>query len=450
MSSSNYEEIWQTILSRIKQNISKVAYETWFRPTKALNLEGNKLMIEIPNVFFTEWGDARYVHLAEKIAAEVTGRPIKLGYKISPSSESAEEPIRHLLSDKTRHTPPPLPPRKSNLNKRYTFDSFVVGKSNQLTHAAAKAVAQSPAASYNPLFIYGGVGLGKTHIMHAIGNEVKRHSQKKTVVYVSSERFTNELIYAIQQGNSFSFREKYRSIDLLFIDDIQFLAGKDGTQEEFFHTFNTLYDAHKQIIVTSDRAPKEIPTLEDRLISRFEWGLVTDIQPPDVETRIAILNKKAEQDSILLPYEIMLFIANNVTTNIRELEGSLIRLLAHASLTNRELTLDLAKEALTGINTQSRIPLNIDRIVRSICKKYRVSKDDILSKKRTHAIAFPRQIAMYLARQLTDLSLVQIGKSLGGRDHTTVIHAIEKITEKTKKEEKFLTELVDLSNILSC
>lgn len=451
MSATTPDVIWQNTLSTLKEKINKATYETWFRPTKALALHDNKLTIEIPNQFFVQWVDERYLPLIKRTVAEIAGRPLELEYKVAPSSESMNHVVQHVSEPR-----PPSPASRSSLatvdsrlNERYTFDSFVVGKSNQFAHAASKAVAESPAKIYNPLFIYGGVGLGKTHIMHAIGNEVKHHEKNKSVVYVSSEHFTNELIYSIQHGETLRFREKYRNIDLLFIDDIQFLAGKEGTQEEFFHTFNTLYDAQKQIVVTSDRPPKEIPTLEERLVSRFEWGLVTDIQPPDLETRIAILNKKADRDGVSLPYDVTQFIANNITSNIRELEGALIRLLAFASLSNREVNLEVAREVLSEITNNNIKQVTCDLIINKVCEHYKVNEDDMLSKKRTNAIAFPRQVAMYLSRQLTDLSLMDIGRSFGGRDHTTVMHAIEKISEKIKNDVEFRMHVTDLSNYIS-
>lgn len=324
-------------------------------------------------------------------------------------------------------------PREDNqpsLNPKYTFDTFVVGNSNRLAHAAALAVAESPSKAYNPLFIYGGVGLGKTHLMHAIGHHVLKNYKNYKVVYVSSETFTNELINAIKDDQNIEFRNKYRNIDVLLVDDIQFLAGKERTQEEFFHTFNTLHEADKQIIISSDRTPKEIPTLEDRLRSRFEWGLLADIQPPDLETREAILRKKAQIENHVIPDEVIRFIATKIKSNIRELEGALLRVVAYASLNQKEITLDLTKEALKEFFSGNRQHnITIPLIQKVVAKYYNLKVEDLKSKRRTQNVAFPRQIAMYLARELTEISLPVIGHEFGGRDHTTVMHACDKIKE---------------------
>ncbi|VTQ81428.1 chromosomal replication initiator protein DnaA, partial [Hathewaya histolytica] len=324
----------------------------------------------------------------------------------------------------------------STLNPKYTFNSFVIGNSNRFAHAASLAVAEAPAKAYNPLFIYGGVGLGKTHLMHAIGHYILQNNSKSKVVYVTSEKFTNELINSIKDDKNEEFRNKYRNVDVLLIDDIQFIAGKERTQEEFFHTFNALHEANKQIILSSDRPPKEIPTLEDRLRSRFEWGLITDIQAPDFETRIAILKKKADVDNLNIDNEVMVYIANKIKSNIRELEGALIRVVAYSSLTNKQINVDLAAEALKDIisNKQSK-QITIDLIQDIVSSYYNLKIEDLKSARRTRNIAFPRQIAMYLCRKLTDMSLPKIGEEFGGRDHTTVIHAYDKISENLKKDE---------------
>jgi chromosomal replication initiator protein len=334
----------------------------------------------------------------------------------------------------------------NTLISKYTFDTFVIGNSNRFAHAAALAVAESPARSYNPLFIYGGVGLGKTHLMHAIGNFVLQRSPNTRILYVSSEKFTNELIESIRDKNPIEFRNHYRNADILLIDDIQFLAGKEGTQEEFFHTFNALHEANKQIIISSDRPPKEIPTLEDRLRSRFEWGLITDIQAPDLETRIAILRKKAKVENLQVANEVMVYIADKIHSNIRELEGALIRVMAYASLTSSPITVEIAAEALKDIipvTTPKQI--SIEMIQQSVAEFFHLSLGEFKAKKRTRAIAFPRQIAMYLSRELTDYSLPKIGDEFGGRDHTTVIHAHEKITQARRKDpllDKRINEIV--------
>lgn len=334
------------------------------------------------------------------------------------------------------------------LNPKYTFETFVVGATNRFAHAASLAVAEAPAKSYNPLFIYGGVGLGKTHLMHAIGHYVQEHHPTKKVIYLSSEKFTNEFINAIMDNKADSFRNKYRNVDILLVDDIQFLAGKEQTQEEFFHTFNTLHEENKQIIISSDRPPKEIPTLEDRLRSRFEWGLITDISPPDLETRIAILTKKAKAEGLTdITNDVMLYIANQIDTNIRELEGALVRVVAYSSLINQDIDIELATEALKDIipNNQPK-KITVKLIQELVGKKYDLTLDDFQSKKRTKAIAYPRQIAMYLTRELTDLSLPKIGQEFGGRDHTTVIHAHNKISELLEKDNQLKGEISELKN----
>lgn len=323
------------------------------------------------------------------------------------------------------------------MNSKYTFDTFVIGSGNRFAHAASLAVAEAPAKAYNPLFLYGGVGLGKTHLMHAIGHFVLEHNPRAKVLYISSEKFTNEFINAIRDNRGESFRNKYRNIDVLLIDDIQFLAGKEGTQEEFFHTFNALHEERKQIIISSDRPPKEIPTLEERLRSRFEWGLITDIQPPDLETRIAILRKKAKADNLEVPIEAMVYIANQIDTNIRELEGALIRVVAYSSLINADITSHLAAEALKDIMPSSRPRvITIQDIQQKVGEFYGMKMEDFKARKRTKMVAYPRQIAMYLSRELTDFSLPKIGEAFGGRDHTTVIHAHEKISVALKTDQE--------------
>ncbi len=326
--------------------------------------------------------------------------------------------------------------QETRLNSKYSFENFVVGSSNRFAHAASMAIVESPAKAYNPLFIYGGVGLGKTHLMHAMGNELLKKSAKTKVLYISSEEFTNQLISAIQHRQTPKFRQRYRHVDVLLIDDIHFIAGKESTQEEFFHTFNSLYDAHKQIVVSSDRSPKEIRTLENRLVSRFEWGLITDIQPPDFETRTAILRKKSEKGTVHLPDELFFFLAENIKTNIRELEGALIRVVAYAKLMNKEITVDLAKEILKGMIIEGEKKINVDLIQKKVGQYFDMGPQDMKGKRRTKTIVYPRQIAMYLSRSLTDLSLPEIGNSFGGRDHTTVLHACEKIEKGLKTDEK--------------
>jgi chromosomal replication initiator protein len=332
------------------------------------------------------------------------------------------------------------------LNPKYTFDTFVIGANNRFAHAASLAVAEAPAKAYNPLFLYGGVGLGKTHLMHAIGHYIMDHNPSTKIMYISSEKFTNEFINAIRENRGESFRNKYRNIDVLLIDDIQFLAGKDGTQEEFFHTFNALHEERKQIVISSDRTPKEIPTLEERLRSRFEWGLITDIQAPDLETRIAILRKKAKAENLDIPNEAMVYIANQIDTNIRELEGALIRVVAYSSLINQDITSHLAAEALKDIIPSSRPKMiTMNDIQQKVGEFYGLRLEEFKARKRTKAVAYPRQIAMYLSRELTDYSLPKIGEAFGGRDHTTVIHAHEKISQQLKVDQDLYKILQNLT-----
>jgi chromosomal replication initiator protein len=335
------------------------------------------------------------------------------------------------------------------LNQKYTFDTFVIGSGNRFAHAASLAVAEAPAKAYNPLFIYGGVGLGKTHLMHAIGHYVLDHNPAAKVVYLSSEKFTNEFINSIRDNKAENFRNKYRNVDILLIDDIQFLAGKESTQEEFFHTFNALHEESKQIIISSDRPPREIPTLEDRLRSRFEWGLITDITPPDLETRIAILRKKARAEGLDIPNEVMLYIANQIDTNIRELEGALIRVVAYSSLINKDINANLAAEALKDIIPSSKPKvITILDIQKTVGELFSIKLEDFKAKKRTKSLAFPRQIAMYLSRELTDYSLPKIGEEFGGRDHTTVIHAHEKISKLLQTDAQLQRQVKELHELL--
>lgn len=335
------------------------------------------------------------------------------------------------------------------LNPKNTFDTFVIGSGNRFAHAASLAVAEAPAKAYNPLFIYGGVGLGKTHLMHAIGHYVLEHNPSAKVVYLSSEKFTNEFINSIRDNKATEFRNKYRKVDVLLIDDIQFLAGKESTQEEFFHTFNTLHEENKQIVISSDRPPKEIPTLEDRLRSRFEWGLITDITPPDLETRIAILRKKAKAEGLDIPNEVMLYIANQIDSNIRELEGALIRVVAYSSLINKDINADSSMEALKDIIPSSKPKIiTILDIQQTVGEYFNVKLEDFKAKKRTKSVAFPRQIAMYLARELTDFSLPKIGEEFGGRDHTTVIHAHEKISNLMQTDVQFQNQMKEINELL--
>ncbi|MGC5326506.1 chromosomal replication initiator protein DnaA [Brevibacillus sp. SYSU BS000544] len=423
-------ELWRKVLATIEKTLSKPSFDTWLKATKATTLEEDALIVTAPNEFARDWLETRYSPLITDTLYETTGINMKVKFVVP------QNPDLHLLDEipmarvkENTHSPVGDDQPPSILNPKYTFDTFVIGSGNRFAHAASLAVAEAPAKAYNPLFIYGGVGLGKTHLMHAIGHYVIQHNPAAKVVYLSSEKFTNEFINSIRDNKTVEFRNKYRSVDVLLIDDIQFLAGKEQTQEEFFHTFNALHEESKQIIISSDRPPKEIPTLEDRLRSRFEWGLITDIQPPDLETRIAILRKKAKAENLDIPNEVMVYIANQIDSNIRELEGALIRVVAYSSLINRDIDTGLASEALKDIipSSKPRVISIID-IQRAVGDLFNLKLEDFKAKKRTKSVAFPRQIAMYLSRELTDSSLPKIGDEFGGRDHTTVIHAHEKIS----------------------
>ncbi|MFZ3132536.1 MAG: chromosomal replication initiator protein DnaA [Desulfosporosinus sp.] len=439
------ELLWQETLEKLKTELSKPSFETWFSSTRLFLIDDDTVIISVPNEFAKDWLESRYASLIRSAIQSIIGHSISLRFIIpSPEGSYTEDPdLSKSFSPTTSQQPESLP---NSLNNKYTFDTFVIGNSNRFAHAASLAVAESPAKSYNPLFIYGGVGLGKTHLMHAIGHHILQRSPNTKVLYVSSEKFTNQLIDSIKDENSIEFRNHYRNVDILLIDDIQFLAGKERTQEEFFHTFNDLHEANKQIIISSDRPPKEIPTLEDRLRSRFEWGLITDIQAPDLETRIAILRKKAILENLQVPNEVMFYIADKIHSNIRELEGALIRVMAFASLSLIPITTDVAIEALKDIlPTNNAKQITIEEIQQYVAEYFHLSPSEFKAKNRTHAVSFPRQIAMYLSRQLTDTSLPKIGDEFGGRDHTTVMHANDKITQAILNDpllEKKVNEMI--------
>jgi len=440
-------QIWDKILEKTKESLGEQSWETWFRPIKAQRFSENTLILEVPNKFFQTWIKEHYLELIEQTLKSVLpeNENVAVEFAIAVQEQAQEQPQQRLKSKRWFFSRPPKAqeqqPSQFEANQRYSFENFVVGPSNRFAHAASLAVAESPARSYNPLFIYGGVGLGKTHLMQAVGIHAFRNNPQLKVVYISSEKFTNQLINAIQHRSTPQFRERYRNVDILLIDDIHFIAGKEATQEEFFHTFNTLYDAHKQIVLSSDRSPKEIRTLEERLISRFEWGLITDIQAPDLETRIAILKKKIELNNINVPDDVVFFIADRVKLNIRELEGALIRVAAYSSLTNEKITLDLARSVLKDMLLEEK-KVSIDAIQKKVAAHFDVRILDLKAKRRTRAIVHPRQIAMYLARSLTDSSLPEIGEYFGGRDHTTVLYAYEKIENNLRKDPRF-KDLVD-------
>ncbi|MBF4695435.1 chromosomal replication initiator protein DnaA [Fusibacter ferrireducens] len=418
----NYlQTIWDQAREIMRNELMTVSFNTWIETIDPVTIEGNTIILQTLSVLNRSVLETRYNDLIKNTIKHVTNQDFIVKYIIpeentlDKNKAAMEQEVNDLLES-------------TNLNPRYVFNEFVVGNSNRFAHAASLAVAESPAKAYNPLFIYGGVGLGKTHLMHAIGHYILSQNKNAKIYYVSSEKFTNELINSIKDDKNEEFRNKYRTVDVLLVDDIQFIAGKERTQEEFFHTFNALYEDNKQIIVSSDRPPKEIPTLEDRLRSRFEWGLISDIQAPDFETRIAILRKKSERDRADVPNEVFEFIASKIKSNIRELEGALNRVVAYSTLTKRDVDISLANEALKDLIASSKArKVDIDLIKATVAEYFNMKIDDFESKKRTRQIAYPRQIAMYISRELTDLSLPKIGEEFGGRDHTTVIHACEKI-----------------------
>ena len=428
--------IWDQVLDRIESKVGRHPFHTWFKPTSLLEDAGRQLLVRVPNLLFTEWLSKHYSMVLAEALRDV-GRP-DVELLFVPDDEVGALPSPGVAAGRKPDEPPMvLPPAPAGLNPRYSFDTFIVGPSNQFAHAACRAVAEAPSRSYNPLFIYGGVGLGKTHLMHAIGQYVLQHHKSFKLTYISSERFMNEMINAVRYDRILDFRERYRTVDVLLVDDIQFVSGKEGTQNEFFHTFNALHDAQKQIVISSDRPPHEITALEERLRSRFEWGLIADIQPPDIETRIAILKKKAETEVVPLPDNVAMYIASRIKSNIRELEGSLIRLIAYASLTGRGLTLDLAQDVLRNVLDHDEKALTIEHIQKFVAEYYQLKLGDLKSRNNSKSIAMPRQVAMYLCKSLTHASLPEIGRSFGGKHHSTVIHSIKKVEDLRKKDAQF-------------
>ena len=413
-----HESIWENVLGYVRNNISEVEYHTWFANVRPLGLDGGVLDIAVPSGFAGDWIQKHYGQLIQEALLRLGSSTPNFRIKVVPQSDppvSREEKVGNSTATRSR------------LNPKYTFDSFVVGDGNKMAHAAALAVAEAPGKAYNPLFIYGGVGLGKTHLMHAVGHYVRQRFPELVVEYFSTETFTNDLISAIRSDRMNAFRERYRSVDVLLVDDVQFIAGKERTQEEFFHTFNTLYEDGKQILLTSDRPPREIETLEARLRSRFEWGLITDIQPPDLETRIAILKMNAEKRGVWLSEEVLEYVARQVTSNIRELEGALMRLIAYASLSGADITPQVAASALADLFQTTQEVIGMDEILQAVADHYGVSPTSLKSKGRSKEVVLPRQVAMYLIRQITQASLPEIGSFFGGRDHTTVLYATQKI-----------------------
>jgi chromosomal replication initiator protein len=436
--------IWEQVLVCIESKVNRHSFLTWFKPTAFVAETDGELRVSVPNPLFRDWLAKHYTAVIEEALSEIGRKGTRLIFVLN--DEATSSLAEDTSSGTVRSAEPDaitLPPvtNPAGLNPRYTFDTFIVGPSNQFAHAASRAVAEAPSRSYNPLFIYGGVGLGKTHLMHAIGHYVLATVRGTKLTYISSERFMNEMINAVRYDKILDFRERYRSVDILLVDDIQFLAGKEGTQTEFFHTFNSLYDSQKQIVISSDCPPHEIPALEERLRSRFEWGLIADIQLPDLETKVAILKRKAEAEAVPLPDDVAIYIAGKIKSNIRELEGSLIRLIAYASLTGREISLALAQEVLKKVLGHEEKAVTIEQIQKFVSEFYQLKVGDLKSRNNAKSVAMPRQIAMYLCKMLTNASLPEIGKSFGGKHHSTVIHSIRKIEELCRRDADFNTQI---------
>ena len=435
--------IWDEILSRVQAKVNRHSFYTWFKPTGFVADDGRTVTVRVPNALFKDWITKHYSGVIAEALADVHRTDALVNFVASGSPEAEPPPPPPMPATGEvggdDRLPPVAPTPAAGLNPRYTFDTFIVGSSNQFAHAACRAVAEAPSRSYNPLFIYGGVGLGKTHLMHAIGHYVLQHDRALALTYISSERFMNEMINAVRYDRLIDFRERYRSVDVLLVDDVQFLSGKEGTQNEFFHTFNALYDSQKQIVLSSDCPPHEIEQLEERLRSRFEWGLIADIQSPDLETKVAILKKKAEAEAVPLPDSVAIYIAGRIKSNIRELEGSLIRLIAYASLTGREISTDLAQEVLRNVKDHEEKAVTIDKIQKFVSDYYQLKMADLKSRNNSKSIAMPRQVAMYLCKALTHASLPEIGRSFGGKHHSTVIHSIKKVESMRKQDAQFNT-----------
>jgi chromosomal replication initiator protein len=443
--------LWEKILTTLQQKINRQSFNTWLKPTQQLSLAEGILQIEVPSLLFGDWIRRNYLPLIEQSARELDCGALQVRFTSrQPSADGAAAPASGSARAPATPRPQPQAPRGDashratvaappslGLNPRYTFDSFVVSSCNQFAHAAAVAVAEQPSTAYNPLYVYGGVGLGKTHLMHAIANRIGRSQSGLRHVYITTETFMNELINSIRFEKTLDFKERYRNVDLLLIDDIQFLAGKERTQEEFFHTFNALYESQKQIVITSDCQPRDIPTLEERLRSRFEWGLIADIQPPDLETKIAILRKKAEAENVQIPEDVALFICGRIRSNVRELEGSLIRLIAYSSLTGRQIDLEMARDTLRDLIQDRGRGVTVDAIQKFVANYFKIKVNELKSRNNSKHIVFPRQVAMFLCKRLTEMSLPAIGAQFGGKHHTTVLHALRKIEAMRERDKEF-------------
>ncbi len=436
------ENVWSEVIDSLKERVGQQNFDIWIKPIQFVSIKGDNVQLEVPNRFFKEWINERYTSHIKDAFSHITKRPCQIYFRIK-SEKTNEKELASLSAQ--RKEPESTPAFGMIFNPKYTFDNFVVGASNQFAHAACLAVANMPAKNYNPLFIYGGVGLGKTHLLHAVGNHLIQHRifpDVKKICYLSAEEFTNELINSLRYEKMDEFRNKFRRMDILLIDDIQFIAGKERTEAEFFHTFNSLHEARKQIVVTSDKFPKDIPNFEERPRSRFEWGLIADIQPPDIETKVAILKKKAESESIPLPNEVAFFLASQIDSNIRVLEGCLIRIGAFASLTKTSVNIDAAKEVLKNIIKPKEELISIDTIQKVVSTSFNIKIADLKMKRKYKGYVLPRQISMYLSRKLTNASLLEIGEKFGGKDHSTVLHSIKKVEQKMAKEPSF-KEMVD-------
>ena len=453
MSTYDLAEIWIRFTEKFKESVSEKVFEVWINPIMPLEVTEDYYKVAVKNNFFKKVIEEKYAKTIEGILSSIVNKELRLiidtieeneEKQIIPEIKTEEEAMRPLFRNEKEDDND-----ESNLNPKYVSENYVMGNSNRFAYAAASQVANNPANTYNPLFIYGGAGLGKTHLMHAIGNRIKQNNPSMKVLYISSENFTNEIINSIYNKNTEAFRKKYRNIDCLIIDDIQFLKGKEQTQVEFFHTFNDLKDSNKQIIISSDKLPREIETLEDRMRSRFEQGLIADIQPPDLETRMAILRQKAFNDNVELPNDVLTLLATSITSNIREIEGAYTKVVAYSSLMNVPITIEIAKRILDEMGNVVQVKqITFESIVEAVADHYRIKKDELFNKKRTQSIAYPRQIAMYLCRELADMSYPRIGELFGGRDHTTVIHAYEKISNRCKTDGKLQNELKTLQELL--
>jgi chromosomal replication initiator protein len=431
--------LWEQVLARVETKVNRHSFYTWFKPTIFIGEDSSAVTVRVPNPVFKDWLTKHYAGVISEAMGEVKKGSLAVNFVSDVQTDATVLAFGPDEAAAFEAVPAMTVPGPAGLNPRYTFDTFIVGPSNQFAHAACRAVAEAPSRSYNPLFIYGGVGLGKTHLMHAVGQYVLQHDRNLKLTYISSERFMNEMINAVRYDRVIDFRERYRTVDVLLVDDIQFLAGKEGTQTEFFHTFNALYDSQKQIVLSSDCPPHEIPSLEERLRSRFEWGLIADIQAPDLETKIAILKKKAETEAVPLADDVAIYIAGKIKSNIRELEGSLIRLIAYASLTGQQISLGLAQDVLKNILDVEEKAVTIEIIQKFVADYYNLKLVELKSRNNSKSVAMPRQIAMYLCKSLTRASLPEIGKSFGGKHHSTVIHSIRKVEDLRKRDADFNT-----------